>query len=318
MLRGAISIVQLTRLRYGLLVLIACCWSQSAVSAELVSANTSVCEKKLIGPIEVGDFKKLEEALTWKMRLCLNSPGGSYLDGLDLFAHIASSRIGTAIDASDECYSACAIAFMGGADGAYGDRFPNRTLHAKGKLGFHSPFVARQEYQPPAATDRLAEGVSFGIYLIAKLIRLDQYNLLPKPLIASMLETSPSSIYYVDTFEKARVNEISLVGVKDPAKITKQMLYTACLNSDPWADASAIVEKDGVVSAGNPYRIVFSGFGFQSIEKCAVDVVTKPGGVFEIFVQLRDELQPVQRADQKPTWYLYPSSSAFAQHAQNR
>jgi hypothetical protein len=267
--------------------------AQHASGAELVEANGAHCEMKLQGEIEPGDFKKLAGQLTWQMRLCLNSPGGSYFDGLRLFEHIADNRIATVVDASDVCFSACAIAFMGGADGKYGDRFPNRTLHSSGQLGFHSPSLVRGGREQPPTDDELSLGVSMGILVVAKLIRSDKYNLLSKPLIAEMLETPPSYIYYIDTFKKARTEGITLVGLAEPEKITKRMLYQACINSDPWSDDSATPDDNavrarelGAIGKGNNYRILFSGFGFQGMEQCAVDVVSNSGNAVEVYVQL--------------------------------
>ena len=179
-----------------------CADGQLAVAAELVKVNSALCEMKLQGSIQPGDFKKLEEALTPRMRVCLNSPGGSYLDGLELFEHFATNRIATAVDSPDACLSACAIAFMGGANGAYGDRFADRTLHVGGRLGFHSPFLGREGRDLNVAGDHLTVGVAVGISVVAKLLRADRYNLMPKSLIADMLETPPSSLYYIDTLNR--------------------------------------------------------------------------------------------------------------------
>lgn len=297
---------------------------QPAFSADLIKVNSPLCEVKLEGPIQPGDLKKLEEALTPRMRLCLNSPGGSYLEGLRLFEHIAALRVHTVVDAGDSCFSACAMAFMGGADGAYGDRLPDRTLHAGGRLGFHSPFLSRDGSEMNVDGDRLTAGVAVGFSVVVELIRADKYNLLPKSLVANMLETPPSSIYQIDTFKKAREAGIAITGVRRPEKITKVMLYQACVNSDPWfKDVDKVADDEharesqlSVTSIDNSYRIVFNGFGLQNMDKCAVDVVSSPGRPAQFRVQFGYNT-PQQRLmlGRKPTWYLYPPSATIYQYA---
>ena len=270
----------------GLVLVLLTVWGTCfgyARSAELVKVGTTLCDVKLQGAIGPGDFKKLKDRLEWGTRLCLNSPGGSYLDGIELFEHIAASSITTAVEALDVCYSACAIAFMGGSDRAEISRLPNRTLHAKGLLGFHSPFLRREADLGLPGDNKLQIGVALGISMVAKLIRADNYKLLPRLLIADMLETPPSSMYDVDTFRKAHDLDIKLAGIRAPEKITKAMLLQACNNRDPWTgnDVGPQDVKDsqlGVIDKGNNYRIIFGMFGHRMMEKCAVDVVSKPGG----------------------------------------
>ena len=298
---------------------------QSAIGADLIKVTGALCDMKLEGPIQSGDFKKLEGALTPRMRLCLNSPGGSYLDGLRLFEHIAAQRVATAVGAGDACFSSCAIAFMGGADGAYGDRFPDRTLHADGRLGFHSPVLGQNGSEMNVDGDRLAVGVAVGFSVVVELIRADKYNLLTKSLIAHMLETPPSSIYQIDTFKKARDAGIAITGVRRPEEITKVMLYQACVNSDPWSkDVDTVADEEharesqlSVISTNNTYRIVFNGFGLYNMEKCAVDVVSAPGKPAEFHVQFgEDTQQPRHMVESRPTWYLYPPSATIYHYVQ--
>src|SRR5262245_40573418 len=92
---------------------VVCAMAEHAIAAELVKINSPLCEMKIQGTIVPGDFKKFEAELDTKTSVCLNSPGGSYLDGLQLFEHFSANRIGTAVDNSDTCLSARAIAFMG-------------------------------------------------------------------------------------------------------------------------------------------------------------------------------------------------------------
>jgi hypothetical protein len=291
--------------------------SAGAGAAEIVRSTSPVCDARLEGEIKPGDFERLKDKLTEKMRLCLHSPGGSYFDGIDLFEQISERRIGTVVDKEGECYSACAIAFMGGADGKYGDRFPDRKIIAGGVVGFHSP------YSSPSSTTHLPPelnsfpfGVRVGIISIARVLRADKHSLLPRSLIAVMLETSPSSVFKLDTYERIRAANVALVGFAAPAKITKRMLYQACANSDPWMagkapSATAAEAKESelaVVDQPPRYRIVFGGFGFRAMDSCAVEIVDRPVGR-QMFVKLDyGELrsQPMRPQEERPLWYLLP------------
>jgi hypothetical protein len=297
-----------------------------AYSAELTRANSTLCDVKLQGPIEPGDFKKFKDRLEWGTRLCLNSPGGSYFDGVELFEHIGGNAISTAVDAFDVCFSACAIAFMGGSVRVEASRLPNRTLHAKAKLGFHSPFFGGNDATVPLAEDKVRLGVALGISVVAKLIRANNFHLLPRELMADMLETPPSDMYQVNTFQRARDLDIRLVGIRAPEKITKAMLLQACFNHDPWSkDVVEAVGPDdvkgsqlGVVDKGATYRIIFGMFGHRMMEKCAVDVVSKPEGVRELYVELGsgDFSEPGPYRETTPLWYLYPASQRIADFVQ--
>jgi hypothetical protein len=161
----------------------------------------------------------------------------------------------------------------------------------------------------PVPRDALQFGVAVGISVVAKLLRADTYNLLSRSLIADMLETSPTSMYYVDTLQKARDLRVNLAGVKEPEKITRPMLYQACINSDPWGgDTAAANAGDAkqaqrrVVEKDNRYRIEFGGFGMQGMAECVIDVISMPGKGRELHVEVEGVKQPI------PVWYLYPAS----------
>jgi hypothetical protein len=77
----------------------------------------------------------------------LNSPGGDYIEGLRLAALMRERAIATVVEATAECYSACAFAFLGGTGysrqegiGAYIDRM----IEPDGILGFHAPYFASE------------------------------------------------------------------------------------------------------------------------------------------------------------------------------
>jgi hypothetical protein len=285
-------------------------------AAELVNSNKALCDAKLDGEIRNGDFDRLKAQLKTIKHLCLSSPGGSYFDGIKFFELIAENKIATIIDRNDVCFSACAIAFMGGADGAYGDRFPDRTLYIGGTLGFHSPFANPNNSAVPSELNTLAIGVAVGVKVVAALLRADKFDLLPKALLAEMLDTDPSSIYAIDTTKKVGLAKITLAGVALPAKITKTMLYQACINSDPWYRDVDVAADNGdarqseiaVFDKGDRHRVIFHGFDLQAMCNCAAEIV-KSNSDTELYVKIEyGDLSKtaMTEADRKPAWVLFP------------
>ncbi len=74
--------------------------------------------------------------------ICLNSPGGSVLEGVKLAKQFYKQGVGTVIPAGAECHSMCAILFMMGIAQGPEVSFVNRKLHVTGTLGFHRPIVS--------------------------------------------------------------------------------------------------------------------------------------------------------------------------------
>jgi hypothetical protein len=107
-----------------------------ATSTEAFS-DDPVCNVQLSGPIVAGDKKKIENALntvsqsgdrsggvTASFTLCLNSPGGSYAEGLQIADFLLERHFKTMIGPSAICYSACALIFMAGNWYFEGQYFP--------------------------------------------------------------------------------------------------------------------------------------------------------------------------------------------------
>jgi ATP-dependent protease ClpP protease subunit len=135
--------------------------------------------------------------------LSLNSPGGNFLGGVELAETIRSLKIATVVENDSECYSACALAFLGGSGfhltggiGVYRDRY----LEPEAKLGFHSP------YQTELGSARLSEDQKLELtasslrYSIAKLVQfLWQYDV--DPAVADrIIMMGPDELYEVSTF----------------------------------------------------------------------------------------------------------------------
>ncbi|UYN99779.1 MAG: hypothetical protein KIT02_00600 [Devosia sp.] len=77
--------------------------------------------------------------------LSLNSPGGSYIEGLRLAQYLRDNRIASVVEVGSQCYSACAFAFLGGSGYSSQSRvgvYVDRVVEPEGILGFHAPYFA--------------------------------------------------------------------------------------------------------------------------------------------------------------------------------
>jgi hypothetical protein len=140
----------LRRLVAGLL---ACVAAASAVSAATVTrienGRPGTATFLLQGSIEAGDLRRMTEALDrlpigTVASVILESPGGLVTEGLALGALFHRAKVTTIVKGDGAiCYSACALAFLGGRDARTGK--PMRVKMSGGKLGFHQ---FRRNYDP--------------------------------------------------------------------------------------------------------------------------------------------------------------------------
>ena len=160
---------------YGIILMFVSSFSLPVVGAELLPSNSEGCEYVLVGEIVSSDPDRLESMITSSPfeTLCLNSPGGSFVAGMKLADIFMSDGIQTYVKAGDECYSACAIAFLGGS--IWGDlRHVSRTLEPGGKLGFHAPYLAlpKAEYNSEYVEGQFNNAIALTSFLISQKVDL--------------------------------------------------------------------------------------------------------------------------------------------------
>jgi hypothetical protein len=126
-------------------------------AADVIPVNTgSPCHIRLVGETSSGDAKRIEDAFSAAIErrpikindplenstvMCLDSPGGSYIEALSIMDLLKDRGIGTVIERESRCYSACAFIFMAGQVQAdEGMSYPWRQMHFAGRLGFHAPY----------------------------------------------------------------------------------------------------------------------------------------------------------------------------------
>jgi hypothetical protein len=114
--------------------------ARAASVTEVNSGRPDLTVFMLEGPIQGGETLALE-GLVAKLppsksaAIILNSPGGNLDEGMKLGRFFHRARIATfVLGYGGGCYSACAMAFLGGRDH---DGKPSRTKNTGGSLGFH-------------------------------------------------------------------------------------------------------------------------------------------------------------------------------------
>jgi hypothetical protein len=103
-------------------------------AAELTAEGTAITLRGLIGPGDGDTFKVKAELFPDKATVVLNSPGGNLLAAFAIGEYIRIRGWSTYV--SDECDSACALIWLGGAQ---------RLMTRDAKIGFHAASINGQK-----------------------------------------------------------------------------------------------------------------------------------------------------------------------------
>ncbi|UDL87985.1 ATP-dependent Clp protease proteolytic subunit [Mesorhizobium sp. PAMC28654] len=202
---------------------------------------------KLSGEVTTGDLSKLKNILAGfdtegrneydgRVQLYLDSPGGSYSEGLAVADYVRKEGISTRVTSDAVCLSACAIIFMHGVardpdETAYLDR----KIEIGARVGFHAPYlILPPELQLTGDEARLAIAYAYSDALSAfsKLLESGD-KVLDSELLIKMLRTPPNQMTYVETYGDLLKWKI---GLSDAPKITSlkyEQIVLACENA--WA-----------------------------------------------------------------------------------
>ncbi|MEC9343041.1 MAG: hypothetical protein VYD64_04260 [Pseudomonadota bacterium] len=279
------------------------------------------CVLTLAGVIEKGDAAKLDMALEeakretgdsfrdQRRRLCLDSPGGSFIEAVEI-AKTIYSQLGTAIGRGRICESACSIVFMAGSISPEDDRgiVADRVLHPLGKLGFHAPSLTVPDGQYREGAVNRAYRIALGG--IGQLLGIAGYVKLPPTLIGAMLETPPEEMMYIDTVGKASRWMISVAPAVTPDRLDGPAVINACNN---WYQVyTDVISVNGFFDARKSYLGGFAepvievqeeqqvatleGFGQEGGYACKVTVFSQKFGKSDAgtepvgWVQIGDEV----------------------------
>ncbi len=150
------------------------------------------------GEILTGDLAILEsiiESLPKKKNTAvyLKSPGGSLYEGMRIGLFFRSHGVKAVVEGGADCASACALAFLGGADRA-GNSW--RSSSTNSRLGFHA-FSSDGYIDPDEVQAIVADILTYAEMVDA-----------PLYIIVRALETSSQEMYWLDNYE------ICALGVK--------------------------------------------------------------------------------------------------------
>ncbi len=214
------------------------------------------------------------------LNLCLDSPGGSLKEAMDLteFVH---SRLGTVVRAGAVCESACALIFMAGSYATESDfgLSVNRFLHVDGRLGFHAPSLTVPEGRYDAASVARAYQISVAVTeLIFR--NLVAYRFAPS-LAARMHATPAEEMHYITKVREAARWRISILGIDSPGAVTDTVIRNGCTNlylsvldqdtSDPdaWPRLGAPLDE---VRRNEFGGYEYTAFGMEAAGTCGVSV----------------------------------------------
>lgn len=139
----------------------------------------------------------------------LESNGGLYVEGWKIAKLLKEKSVSSYVGESSHCYSACAVAFLGGSiPGADGATLRRRIIHPTAKLGFHAPFPMLDDTSYDAATVRdfflTAFAVSSSFMKEAKSLGIT-------PEVAQLLlQPTPDQFYEIDTVGRALLTGVTV------------------------------------------------------------------------------------------------------------
>jgi len=272
--------------------------SVPAHAAHITAAPHPICQAQLSGEIVQGDVKSLNALLEGLPKkkgsaVCLNSPGGSFAEGISLGYYFSGNGISTFIDRDAACLSACAIAFMFGTD----HNKPSRTMHVLAKLGFHAPFLVLEAGAKDQYSSRTVEAAYQAalVELAALLVHSDvEFKLrasgigrsvFPTRLVVEMMRVGRDNFFYIDTVEKAMMAGVSLYGFERISDVPKWAYINKCFHSyiEQFGEVPIpLVEPSGNYEEGVDYVIENNGnwktitgasfLAFEAYTSCSVSV----------------------------------------------
>ncbi len=339
-----------------LISLLLACMSSSGVHAATFKGNpSSNCAISLVGEIVRGDFekfkllavnKKLNNGIegsevenTYDEALCLNSVGGSYIEGRLIANFVHKYAIATRILKSSECYSACALIFMAGrVHGAEIDA-PAKFLSANGKLGFHAPYFTLDDNATFSGKEvkaftglqnvLVADLISFGSFSSV----FDFRPSISASLFAEIYRSKPNELSFVDTIDKAARWGIDLEDIKIKLTLTKSQEIQLCLNFQAWSrDESAIdavktrdidfymSQPDNAVRYSDKVFHVIDTGGME-VKNCQIEIQSEASLSQKIC--LKDDFSGRHLGDcenglayQVPSYYALPANSPLSKLAE--
>jgi hypothetical protein len=175
------------------------------------------------GAYEVSEGVASSE-ISYQGRLCFDSPGGSFLEGVAI-ARMLRARTG--VDAEHVCESACFLAFMTGVHDRQEDRpiIPDRVMHPTATVGYHAPgLLLSADASYTAAQVDMAWTTA--LLSIAEIVRLRHQNstfFFRDELIDNMLRVPTSQMRHIITVRDAIFYNIVVYPIELPELNTSNL-----------------------------------------------------------------------------------------------
>lgn len=216
------------------------CWLAPAHGAEVAAQGTVVNgdlisqKLSLKGPIVAGDTERVRRLIHDEQEyvITLQSQGGDFNEGLKLAAYFNERLIGTVVEPGAACYSACAIAFLGGTMSGEEGSHPARSIGANARLAFHAPFLNIQEASFDKASVEMAydKAVKTITDFVAQTRKLD----ITPDVAAEMMTPQRRDMFVVDTVAEVQRVGIEIQEVRRPKVLTLSMAKNLCGNAWNW------------------------------------------------------------------------------------
>lgn len=167
--------------------------------------------------------------------VCLDSPGGVFLEGLRLYEIIERSSAITLVQSGSVCYSACAIAFLaGGAWIGQGNtqNFNARILERGAEVGFHAPFTLfdRSEVFTGEQGNQIFD---MAVQALAEASRLRHFIRADGPVMNDyiyngFISTPASDFFKVETAAGAIFSGIEVRGLPFVEEVNEAIITQVC------------------------------------------------------------------------------------------
>lgn len=196
---------------------------------------------RLAGPLDVGDADKMRDFLSaLKGRqtssasalatIELDSPGGVLDEGMQMGRLFRQFGVTTLVRSNARCFSACALAFLGGATVKAVEIVPSRRLEIGGQLGFHAFWAARSNRTADAAYSH-EKGVAEGRAASALVLQYATEMGADSGLIARTLLRPPEDITYIETVAEFAALGACPVALLPPATDPVRQAVNLCSNA---------------------------------------------------------------------------------------
>ncbi|MEZ5769833.1 MAG: hypothetical protein R3D80_20925 [Paracoccaceae bacterium] len=208
-----------------------------AATFKQVSGSPIGCTLKISGVIESGDAERLKRLLGNRIgsqgRICFDSPGGSFAEGIRLAESILETAyaVPTGVDAGDRCESACFLAFMAGAHPRHEEvsAVSDRVMHPLARVGFQAPalVIPTGDYNEA----EVSQAYRIALASVADLVTLREKHetyVFRDLLLDEMLRVPADQMRYVETVGDATLIGITVYPVALPTRFSTEHAAQSC------------------------------------------------------------------------------------------